>query len=251
MPNLPRKLLNAVSNLSSGRNGSEDADDVNGYLPLPLAARNFPIYVSSPNEKKFNKIFVPCLKIKEIILKEAFLICLDDKVSWEKSLQKYNEKLLFEVEKVFTKENKNFFEPCMTSIALGIASFFEIYNNVDELMKDGPKFYACIDLASQISLLGEQTFIQISRNCIDSVDTEISALLQTVYKCYDDYCNAIKKKVVNVFTHPHLRRSKELLSIYSIYFARMSEDMELIASKSKNSYKKQQRLTAYLEEGPS
>lgn len=241
-------ILGSVCGLSSGLRTSEDSDDISGSLPIALTVRNFA--VSRVNEPLVCRFML--LKIKAKLAIEAFRKCIGCKGSWEQSFTLCRNKL--KVNDIFSGLESSRIMLSIDVIVGGITSLYELCKRSGELMEDSPRFYATIDLTSQMFLVGEH-MLKLSTDDIHkdtdeskTNDVIITEFLKTVYSHAEDYCNISKKKIVNVFTKPHLRRSKEFFSTLGILFARMKEDMERLSNFKKTT---QKPLSSYFEESNS
>ena len=213
--------------MSAGLHKSEDADDLSGSLPIALAVRNFDAWnvINSPS-------FVcnSILRTKAELAEKAFIQCVGCRDSWEQSISACNDKL--KVKDSLSNTANSRLAPSIQVIVNGAASLLELHRRIDTMLGKGPEFYAAIDLSSQLFLLGEFMLKRSNDNYGETNDglelfnVDLVEFLRETYEFAEEYCNALKKKIFDIFTKPHLRRSKEFLSTLTILFARMKEDME-------------------------
>jgi len=252
-----RVMLQCVSNLSSGIIGSEDSDDSSGSLPIALCIRNFPTTIEHESLKKDGfsvpSVFLPCAVLRMVLARGALQQCLvaDDTkkiasfaAEWEKSRtsvysQLFGDRLHVHPDKITQRERY-----ALDALLDGLIAFSEIYKEADEMMaNDSPRFHACIDIADSICDTSRLLLVGCDRIAEDYLD-----VLHTVHEKIAEYCAAMKRNVTSVFTHPHLRRAKELLTILSLFFRRLTDTYKKGLSSFKRD-RKQQKLASYFPSG--
>lgn len=250
-------ILQCVSNLSSGINGSEDFDDTSGSLPIALSVRNFPTTIEhddSTQKGAFSVpgIFLPCAVMRMMLARKALQQCLvgHEKKNYSSFAAEWNKshKAVYsqfcgdriQATTAFTLQERYALEALFD----GLLAFSEIYKKADEMMaNDSPRFHACVDIADCICDTARLLLVGCNRITEDYLD-----VLHSVHEKIGEYCGAMKRNVTSVFTHPHLRRAKELLTILSLFFRRLTESYKKGMSSFKRD-RKQQKMASYFSPG--
>merc|ERR1711862_300630 len=137
-------------------------------------------------------------------------------------------------------------------------AYHDTDNRINEYVHNGPRLYAAVFCANVCSDLGETIFYyhpliysyhspnnENKNNNTDSsssLEGGIGDTMCSTMEALENHCANMKLKIKSVYTHPHLRRVKELLTWYATKYRHSKVDLG-----KKVGVKKQRTLDIWIE----
>ena len=133
-------------------------------------------------------------------------------------------------------------------------AYYDLEHHLENYLTHGPRFYATICLSNVLADMSDTLFYHPIIHSLDKRDNDNTSSTSSIYTEEDGdimssameslefHCTNIKQQLVSVFTRPHLRRAKEILTWYGSQYRHAKVDLA-----KKVSVKKQRTLDVWID----
>eukprot|EP00978_Attheya_sp_CCMP212_P008052 scaffold18742_cov50-Attheya_sp.AAC.1 len=232
MQNTSNIIIDSCYALRADDNCSPDEKGANGWLCLSLLARILP--GSDFTIHQDTSGIESCCTFKACFIECALKKCLGGCIDWDKEIQEVLEELIRGKEcNMINPESPAW---GWRALATAQVAFDAIEPLGNEFLFDGPRFLATIELAHLSILVGLSSYLVLPEAPDRAPEDQIlyqsvpeADLISTMMHNLEEACEDRKKKIPNVFVHPHLRRAKELIMWMSLTYRCCKNDASVMA----------------------
>ena len=231
-------VCRACFGLESGPDGSADNDDDEGWLPLSLAIRSIPVDRSS------GVAVMDAIQLKAAVVERALRKSLGDPDDWESRIQE-----------AFESHCKSSEDRSLTTsrrlMAATEVGFRRLQSTGEEITSNGPRYLSTIELVAGCAEISMAMFSDVVPSP-DGTGGIYGSVSEADFMCrclesLEELCSELKKSIrTSVFAFPHLRRVKDILNLYGVYFRHLKVEASAYAQHKGEVNLKQRTLEAWV-----